>query len=63
MARPDDPIDRADILQLIRREHFPQQRIEDAFSTACCPSEPDLIEQFEKAKSFVRSFYQSGLGS
>jgi hypothetical protein len=63
MARADDPIDRADILQLIRREHFPQQRIEAAFSTARCPSEPDLIEQFEKAKSFVRSFYQSGLGS
>jgi hypothetical protein len=59
MARADDPIDRADISQLIRRECFPQQTIEAAFNMARFPSEPDLIEQFEKAKTFIRSLYRS----
>jgi len=56
MARADDPVDRADMLQLIEHENFSQETVESAFSIARCPSESDPVEQFEKAKSFVRSY-------
>ncbi len=58
MARADDPTDRADILQLIAHEHFSPETVENAFEIAHCPPEPDLIEQFEKAKAFIRSHHR-----
>jgi hypothetical protein len=57
MARADDPEDRADILALVGREHFSRETIERAFETAHCPIDPDLLEQFEKSKTFIRNHY------
>ena len=57
MARADDPADRADILELITRERFSRETIELAFDSARCPDEADLVEQFEKSKTFIRRQY------
>jgi hypothetical protein len=59
MARAEDPADRSDIVKLVEREGFSLQEIEAAFTTARCPQELDLLEQFEKAKTFVRSLFES----
>ena len=49
-ARADDPEDRADILELIRRENIGLSTIESAFQEARIPEIEDLRVQFGKAK-------------
>jgi hypothetical protein len=58
-ARADDPEDRADILELIRREKIDLSRIETAFKEARIPEIEDLRVQFEKAKEWIRSSYRT----
>jgi hypothetical protein len=57
-ARADDPEDRADILELIRREKIDLSTIETAFQEARIPEIEDLRIQFEKAKEWIRSSYR-----
>jgi len=58
-ARADDPEDRADILELIRRERIDLSTIETAFQEARIPEIEDLRIQFEKAKAWIRSYYRA----
>ena len=58
-ARADDPEDRADILELIRREKIDLSTIENAFEEARIPEIEDLQTQFEKAKAWIRSSYRA----
>ena len=58
-ARADDPEDRADILELIRREKIDLSTIETAFRGARIPEIEDLRIQFEKAKEWIRSSYRA----
>jgi len=57
-ARADDPEDRADVFELIRREKIELSIIENAFEEARIPAIQDLQSQFEKAKAWIRSFYR-----
>lgn len=58
-ARADDPEDRADILELIRREKIGLSSMENAFEQARVPEIEDLRTQFEKAKAWIRSSYST----
>jgi Nucleotidyltransferase of unknown function (DUF6036) len=58
-ARADDPEDRADILELIRREKIDLSTIETVFREARIPEIEDLRIQFEKAKEWIRSSYRA----
>ena len=62
-ARADDPEDRADILELIRREKIDFPTIETAFQKARIPEIEDLQVQFEKTKEWIRSSYRTDTGN
>ena len=57
----NDPVDRQDIVFILKRTHASRADVQGAIMDARVPAIPEIVEQFDRAKAYVMSLFDAGL--